>query len=147
MKRLATTFALISLLALAACGGGTLDTGFPPEGATPGPTGEPTGEPNGGGAKTNVDVKDNEFVPKEVTVAAGGTVLWEQSGSAPHNVKADDGSFDSSPGCSGANTGACLGKGDTFERTFDAPGRVPYFCVIHGAAGGIGMSGVVVVGA
>lgn len=90
-----------------------------------------------------VEVVDSSFQPAEVSVEAGGTVTWTQSGSLPHSVTADDGSFDSHPQC-GAG-GDCMGTGDTFAQTFTAPGEHPYYCRLHGAPGGVGMAGVVVV--
>lgn len=88
-----------------------------------------------------VDVRDNSFAPATVTVTAGDTVTWTQSGSNPHSVTADDGSFDSHENC----PPACMGEGDTFSETFNTPGEFGYFCKIHGSEGGQGMAGTVVV--
>ena len=87
-----------------------------------------------------IDVQDNRFAPATVTVAPGDTVTWTQSGSNPHSVTADDGSFDSHPNC----PPACMGNGDTFSHTFDDSGEFGYHCKIHGSPGQ-GMSGTVVV--
>jgi hypothetical protein len=38
-----------------------------------------------------------------------------------------------------------MGQGDTYSRTFQQPGSFPYYCTFHGAPGGEGMSGTVVV--
>lgn len=84
---------------------------------------------------TTVAIVDSAFEPVELTVAAGTTVVWNQEGSAPHTVTADDGAFDS----------GTLNTGDTFEFTFEEPGEYPYYCTFHGAAGGEGMAGTVVV--
>lgn len=105
-------------------------------------------EPAGGAEKpaaSVVDVGDNFFEPRELAVPAGTEVTWEQSGVAPHTVTADDGSFDSHPDCQGANLADCMQKGDTFKQAFDSPGQVAYYCRIHGAPGGVGMAGVIVV--
>lgn len=83
---------------------------------------------------SGVDVADNSFSPGTLTVAAGDTVMWQVSGTNPHTITAEDGSFDQS-----------VGNGDTFEQTFDTPGTYAYYCRIHGASGGVGMSGTVVV--
>lgn len=93
---------------------------------------------------SDVDVVDIDFAPAEVTVEAGTTVTWTQSGSLPHTVTADDGSFDSHPDCSSAGD-ACMASGDTFTQTFDEPGEYAYYCRLHGSPGGDGMSGVVMV--
>lgn len=72
------------------------------------------------------------------TITAGDTVIWTWSGSAPHSVTADDpASFDDPPG-SWKISG-------TFSYTFNTPGSYAYYCRLHGAPGGVGMSGTVVV--
>ena len=86
-------------------------------------------------ATVNVTVADNLFQAPSVTVTAGDTVVWTQPGSRVHNVTADDGSFSSGN----------LAAGGTFSRVFNTAGTFRYYCSIHGAPGGIGMSGVVVV--
>src|SRR5438874_10110396 len=90
-------------------------------------------------ATGNVSIVDNNFQPQQLTVTAGDTVLWTDNGDNPHTVTADDGSFDSSNGGSGT-----LAKGQTFSHAFSTPGTHAYHCKIHGAAGGIGMSGTIV---
>lgn len=85
-------------------------------------------------------MRDNSFVPATVTVTAGDTVTWTQSGANPHSVTADDGSFDSHPNC----LPACMSQGDTFSHTFEEPGEFGYHCKVHGAPGE-GMAGTVVV--
>jgi plastocyanin len=84
---------------------------------------------------SEVTIADSRFQPREITISTGTTVEWTQTGSLPHTVTADDGAFDS----------GTLQRGDTFQHTFDELGRYPYHCEIHGAAGGIGMAGVIVV--
>ncbi len=86
-----------------------------------------------------VDVRDNEFVEAEITITAGETVEWSQSGMNPHSVTADDGSFDSHPNC----LPDCMGQGDTFSQTFETAGDHRYYCKIHGGPDGQGMSGIV----
>lgn len=93
-----------------------------------------------GAATVHVSVVDNSFQPKQITVKQGDTVVWTDTGSNPHTVTADGGAFDSSGG-----GGATLSNGQSFSFTFSQPGTYAYHCKIHGAAGGIGMSGTVVV--
>lgn len=106
------------------------------------PAAEKSEEPKPAGGE--IDVADNVFEPAEITVAAGTTVVWTQSGSAPHTVTADDASLDSHPDCP-ADATKCMAAGDTFEFTFEEPGTYAYYCKLHGAPGGIGMAGVVTV--
>lgn len=82
-----------------------------------------------------VKLVNSEFTPKELTVKVGTTVVWTSEDNPIHTVTADDGSFDSGR----------MKKGDTFSHTFTQAGEYPYYCAIHGAPGGVGMSGVVIV--
>ena len=67
----------------------------------------------------DVDVRDFEFSPPDVTIAPGGTVRWTLSGTAPHTVTSD--SFDS----------GMLKAGDTYEQTFNDVGTIEYRCEFH----------------
>jgi plastocyanin len=94
-------------------------------------------------AATTVDMTASfQFAPPTITVHVGDTVTWVHDGTAvPHSVTADDGSFDSSPSC----PPTCLGAGASYQHTFSQAGTFAYHCRIHGAAGGVGMAGTVVV--
>jgi LPXTG-motif cell wall-anchored protein len=93
-----------------------------------------------GAASKTVSIGDNFYSPASVTISVGDTVTWTNNGAAPHTATADNGSFDSSPGCP-ANVDACLQPGDTYSHTFSAAGTFGYFCKVHGQS----MSGTVVV--
>jgi plastocyanin len=96
-------------------------------------------------APASIAVADFNFTPATLTVPAGTAVTWTNNGGF-HNVTADDSSFRCSNGCDDSG-----GKGDpssapwSFSRTFNTPGVVHFHCQIHGAAGGIGMSGTITV--
>jgi plastocyanin len=90
-------------------------------------------------------VGDNRFTHERVVVTRGTTVTWKSYGSLPHTVVADDGSFDSHPECSLSENTTCLNEGETFQFRFDRLGQFPFYCRLHGAQGGVGMAGVVVV--
>jgi plastocyanin len=79
----------------------------------------------------------NTFTPASVTVNVGDTVTWTNDGGI-HNVKFEDGRLEepSSPAFTWTSNP---------KRTFDTPGSFRYFCEQHGSAGGVGMSGTVVV--
>jgi plastocyanin len=81
----------------------------------------------------------NRFEPAEFAVAAGGTVnwMWSEDGT-DHAIVPDDGE---SPPHSGAP--ADWPKWHVF--TFTRPGVYHYHCSVHGAAGGVGMSGTITV--
>jgi plastocyanin len=100
----------------AACGGGG--------GGGGGPTApNPAPLPN----TITVEVMDNQFSPRSVTVAPGGTVTWVFRGSVQgHTVTAEGGAFDSGTIFTQA--------GVTFQRTFGpelANQTIQYRCVSH----------------
>lgn len=95
-------------------------------------------------ADTAVTLERSRFVPAQVSVPAGETVVWTNNDSVGHTVTADDGSFDSHPAC-GSIGGKCMLKGETFQFTFSQPGTVAYHCRVHGGPGGRGMAGTVTV--
>lgn len=103
---------LAAALAVSSCGGG--------------------GGGNGGGSPTEprsaqtivVQVKDNSYEPKSITIEPGDTVRWVFSGTdRTHTVTAVNSAFDS---------GAVFtASGATFERRFDAAGTWDYSCKAH----------------
>jgi len=69
----------------------------------------------------NVSIVFFSYQPSQLTVLAGQTVTWRNSGLGPHTVTSDAGQFDS----------GALQVGATFTFTFSAPGTYPYSCRIH----------------
>ena len=67
------------------------------------------------------------FIPATVSISSGSTVVWDNDDTAAHTVTSGgptggpDGVFDSSLVMGGAS----------FEVTFDDPGRIDYFCMVH----------------
>jgi plastocyanin len=72
-------------------------------------------------AAVDISVVDFAFEPGTVSVPVGATVTWTNTGSRPHTVTADDGSFDSGR----------LDPGEQFSQTFDQPGTFTYHCGFH----------------
>lgn len=102
--------------------------------------------PAASAASHQVAVRDNFFDPAELTIQAGDTVTWTNLGNNAHNVVADDGSFRCADGCNSTGGDGSVQTGDwSFTLTFDEVGDVPYYCNLHGAPGGIGMAGTVIV--
>lgn len=101
------------------------------------------GDDNGGGptnpgpppAQITVDMRDNSFQQRVDTVAVNGTVTWRNVGANPHTSTSDAGTWNS----------GTVNAGGTFARQFTQAGAFPYFCTFHGAAGGVGMAGTIVV--
>jgi plastocyanin len=85
-------------------------------------------------ADHQVEVGDNFFSPSSLTIAVGDSVTWTNGGSMPHNVVADNGSF---------RSGNASASAWSYTRTFTSAGDFRYFCELHGAAGGLGMAGII----
>jgi len=82
-----------------------------------------------------VVLTDFQFTDADITISVGDTVVWINN-QGLHDVDADDNSFTS---------GDPAEAPWTFVHVFTAKGVNPYFCSVHGGAGGAGMSGVVTV--
>lgn len=80
-----------------------------------------------------------KFVPAEVTIKAGSTVLWENNDSYAHDVAGQGKAWNSTGGSGGMPEDA------TFAKRFDQPGTYPYYCTLHSSGPGKGMAGVVIV--
>lgn len=84
-----------------------------------------------------VSTTTSTYSPRVVFIQPGDTVTWTYAGGAmAHNVQADDNSYFNSLSSSAW----------TFSHTFPTATTSRYYCTAHGAPGGVGMSGVVVVG-
>ena len=86
-------------------------------------------------ATVAVAAENFAFNPQTVQVNAGDVVTWTNNDGEPHTVSADDGSWS-----------FVINPGESGSHTFSTNGTVPYYCKLHGAPGGQGMSGVVQVG-
>jgi plastocyanin len=71
--------------------------------------------------ETGVQIVYRAYQPAALTVLAGQTVTWRNSGLGPHTVTADAGQFDS----------GVLQTGGSFSYTFSTPGTFAYSCTIH----------------
>jgi plastocyanin len=67
------------------------------------------------------DLTNWHFDPADITVAAGSTVVWHNSGHEEHSVTADDNSFDS----------GLKSPGTDFQRSFPKLGVYSYHCRPH----------------
>ena len=83
-------------------------------------------------AAVTVKIENFAFLPKELNIAAGTTVTWQNADDVPHTAtsKDDPQVFDSGP----------LDTDDKFSFTFSKPGKYAYYCKVHPH-----MTGVVVV--
>lgn len=103
-------------------------------GATPDGTARQSPAAPPGAPAVEVTVGNFTFTPKDLTIGEGTTVVWKDA-AGRHTVVADDGSFESD----------VMPAGGEFRHTFARAGRFPYYCSLHGEAGGRDMAGTVTV--
>ncbi len=84
-----------------------------------------------GAAQVDVEIGDNFFRERTVTVNVGDTVVWTHRGNRPHNVTSTTGAFESE---------LQMRNGQQFTYTPTAPGTYEYVCTIHE-----GMDGTLIV--
>jgi plastocyanin len=77
--------------------------------------------PAAAASPTVVDIRNFQFQPATLTVAAGTTVMWKNDDGSAHSVAAQDGSFRSDP----------LDTKDSYSFTFGKPGTYVYGCTFH----------------
>jgi predicted lipoprotein with Yx(FWY)xxD motif/plastocyanin len=104
-----------------ASGGGGYGGGYGGSVAAPSPS---------AASGTSASIVDFGFQPASLTVKAGTTVTWTNTGAVAHTVTASDGSFDSGH----------VAPGATFQHTFATAGTFTFHCAIHAS-----MTGTVVV--
>jgi plastocyanin len=68
-----------------------------------------------------ITIKNFDFMPMDITVAPGTTVVWKNLDGEPHTVASADGLFRSQ----------ALDQNDSFRFTFEKPGVYRYICSIH----------------
>ena len=102
MVRLPAALLLLSTLALAGC--------------------------SSGGAGAEVQVRDNEFEPKQLTVAAGDEVRFDVQGSNPHTVTIHM----VGDAATTLKLDETVGAGDDVGFTFAAKGTYHVWCRFHG---------------
>ena len=103
-RRTSAALAVLSLFALAGCGGDS-DASASPEPAGPAPA-------------ATIELEPVSFTPAKVTIEAGETVRWEWKGGVQHDVAGKG--FKSK----------VMSKG-TFSHTFEEPGTYDYKCNVH----------------
>jgi len=72
-------------------------------------------------AAGSATISDFQFSPSTITVTAGDSVTWSNSGPSGHSATADDGSFDT----------GILSKGQSGSHTFTKPGTYAFHCTPH----------------
>jgi plastocyanin len=154
LKHSAAAFGAASLGALlAACGDddddddvGTNPTATSPGSAATTPAGAATATSGGGAGGDEHAIEANDefkFVPAELTIKVGDTVLWKFVGTMPHSVtfdpsKAADAEHVKLPAGVAPFDSGILNAGAEYEHTFDVAGDYEYICIPHEALGMLG---------
>ncbi|MGR3463265.1 cupredoxin domain-containing protein [Limimaricola sp.] len=106
--------AALPLMALAARAGGLAAPVAPRAPAAPSPS-------PAMGQLHAVEIRGFAFVPAQITVAPGDTVVFTNRDIAPHTATSESGLFDSGR----------LGRGQSVRMSFSARGSYPYLCSFH----------------
>ncbi len=78
--------------------------------------------------------ENKSYNPKEVTIAVGTTVEWENKDSAGHTVTSGnpgDSDFGALFDSTKDPAGFLVKPGGSWKHTFDKAGKFPYFCEVH----------------
>ena len=110
MKKVLTGIILILAILAAACASQPEQT-----------TDKTIGRTEESGKIAAVAIKGFKFVPAEVNIKVGETVVWTNEDTAPHTVESADGVLRSDE----------LSKGDTYSWTAKKAGKHDYICGIH----------------
>ena len=138
--------AILSLtLGLACSGGGGSNVTAPPG------NGGMSNPPAAG--TVGVGIRDFAFTPATLSIKAGTTVRWTNSGPSAHTTISDDGVWasgvlgapNSGGGGSGYGGGGSGSPGGTFEFTFTNPGTYGYHCNLHPPSSYPGFTGTITV--
>ena len=71
--------------------------------------------------ETTITIDNFSFMPHDITVSAGTTVVWLNHDDVPHTVVSTDGIFKSK----------ALDTDDKFAFTFKDAGTFEYYCSVH----------------
>lgn len=71
--------------------------------------------------EVTITIKNFDFSPMDLSIAAGDSVVWKNLDGEPHTVASADGLFRSQ----------ALDQNDSFRFTFAKPGTYRYVCSIH----------------
>jgi plastocyanin len=97
---------------------------------------------------SQVTIQDFSFKPATLTVKAGTTVTWINSGPSAHTVTSDTMVFQSA-NLSGPTAGDAYGGGGmagaSFQFTFNTPGTYAYHCSLHPPSSYPGFTGTIAV--
>ncbi len=161
VRALIAIAALVSMMALAACGGTATPSPAPSVPASPAASpaaspgmaspaaspgaASPGASPTGAaGMSATVEMTaDMRYVPEHVTIKKGGTITWNDTSGIIHTVT-DDPTMAADPANAKLPAGAQpwdsgnIDPNGSFSHTFDVEGDYTYFCIPHESAGMVG---------
>jgi plastocyanin len=76
--------------------------------------------------QVDVDIIDNDFDPRDLTIKPGARVTWKHEGRVAHDVTDENNAFES----------GTMRRGDEFSLTFEDAGEYFYYCTLHHAMRG-----------
>ena len=120
---LALLMACLALGLVAAGCGGDDDDDEGGEAATTEQPADTATTPKATGETVEIEAKDVEFIPEDITVARGTRVVWNNADAFAHTVTKDSGP--------GPEFDEQLDAKGEVELTFDTPGKIEYVCTIH----------------
>ena len=71
--------------------------------------------------RVTVEIRDFDFMPRDLTVSAGAEITWVNRDNAPHDATSDEGGWSS----------GMLKQGEQGSVLFEEPGTFEYRCSIH----------------
>src|SRR5712692_2104690 len=80
------------------------------------------------GGSTTVETQEFKFIPDTITVKVGDSIIFKNTGQAPHTATAKDKSFD---------TGN-INAGESKTVTFSKAGSIAFVCTYHESLGMVG---------
>jgi plastocyanin len=86
--------------------------------------------PPAGPGVTDVSIVDFAFQPQVITISAGSSVRWINTGLYTHTSTSDVSSLE-------VWDSGNLNPGEVFTKTFNAPGIYTYHCAIHSSMTGV----------
>jgi plastocyanin len=119
MRRSLLLLAAVATVAVAGCGSDSSSTSSTAADTSAAPASTAA---NSGTGTVTVEMKNIQFVPKDITVNVGQTLKWVDLDSVEHNVVADSGADFKSD---------VFGQDGSFEWTATKPGKVEYECTLH----------------
>jgi plastocyanin len=85
-------------------------------------TAAPTKTSEADTSSAQVTISGMQFQPATIRIKSGEKVTWKNMAPMPHTIKGSNASDLSS---------GTLGRGSSFEKTFDKPGSYDYYCSLH----------------